>query len=97
MYSCIVICQAYMLLKLYHHFSSEALEKTQCRRESLSGTRRKPRQDEDGDEAHEFLVEDEESKTDGRMDGKNRSSGNWCTSSLKILETRRLCWQPDLQ
>lgn len=37
------------------------------------------------------------SLTDGRMDGKNRSSGNWCTSSLKILKTRRLCWQPDLQ
>ena len=67
MYSCIVICQAYMLLKLYHHFFSEALEKTQCRRESLSGTRRKPRQDEDGDEAHEFLVEDEESHR--RKDG----------------------------
>ena len=34
MYSCIVICQAYMLLKLYHHFSSEALSNP-CRRESL--------------------------------------------------------------
>lgn len=36
MYSCIVICQAYMLLKLYHHFFSEALSNP-CRRESLSG------------------------------------------------------------
>lgn len=55
-----------MLLKLYHHFSSDALSNP-CRRESLSGTRRKPRQDEDGDEAHEFLVEDEESHR--RKDG----------------------------
>ena len=67
MYSCIVICQAYMLLKLYHHFSSEALEKTHADGSPSSGTRRKIRQDEDGDEAHEFLVEDEESHR--RKDG----------------------------
>lgn len=53
---------------------------------------RKPRQDEDGDEAHEFLVEDEDTPT-----WMERTEAiYWCTSSLKILETRRLCWQPDL-